>query len=282
MGKWLREPLLYFAVAGVLVFAVDTFRQKNAKPQEPKKPPQSEFLTEARKAILVRDFERKYKRKPSARELQREVDHWLDEEVLVRRARQLGLDKHDIIVRRRLAQGMRYLLVDVTPLKQPTEADLQRWLDKHPERYRLPVRVSLKHIFFDRDKRKLAARVDALAALASRRKSTSKPAQVGDPFFRGSSFANKTKKDLIRVFGAPWTETVMKLKPGTWQGPFSTVYGEHLVLVTSRTLAQKARLAQVRKRVSVDWQETRRKAANRNALDTLRRRFGLRPAAVHP
>ena len=50
---------------------------------------------------------------------------YIDEEILYREGVKLGLEKDDLIVKRRVVQKMRFLLEDMTPIAPPTQA--QRW-----------------------------------------------------------------------------------------------------------------------------------------------------------
>src|SRR5207248_607365 len=63
------------------------------------------------------------------------IQRYIDNEVLYREALALGLDRGDIIVRRRLVQKMEFLTEGLDPLPEPTDAELQAYLDAHAERY---------------------------------------------------------------------------------------------------------------------------------------------------
>ena len=52
----------------------------------------------------------------------------------------LGLDRDDIIIKRRLAQKMQFLAEDVGAAHQPTTAELKAWYAKNSARFGLPSR----------------------------------------------------------------------------------------------------------------------------------------------
>src|SRR5438093_6250053 len=69
-----------------------------------------------------------------------------DAERLYVRARKLGLDRTDLVVRRILVQKMR-LLAARTGERPPSDADLEAFYAEHRDEYRAPDRVTFWHIF---------------------------------------------------------------------------------------------------------------------------------------
>ena len=55
------------------------------------------------------------------------------EEVYYREAMALGLDKDDTVIRRRLRQKMEFVSDDIAAQAEPTDADLDAYLQAHPE-----------------------------------------------------------------------------------------------------------------------------------------------------
>ena len=52
----------------------------------------------------------------------------------------MGLDRDDTVIRRRLRQKLEFLVEDARDAAPPTDAELQAWLDAHPET--LPARAA--------------------------------------------------------------------------------------------------------------------------------------------
>jgi hypothetical protein len=80
----------------------------------------------------------------------------------------MGLDRDDLIVRRRLAQKLTFVVQDTSDLAQPTDQDLR--LIYEANRFQTPAGVSFSQIYFSREQRHDAA--DAKAASAELRHST--------------------------------------------------------------------------------------------------------------
>jgi hypothetical protein len=98
-------------------------------------------------AALREGLARHHDREPTAAELDVAVDAWIEEELLVREARVLGLDRADPIVRRRLAQKLRFSLEDADGVDDPGDEVLAAWHREHAELYRRPPRRGFTHVF---------------------------------------------------------------------------------------------------------------------------------------
>jgi len=261
--RWLREPLVHFAVLGAALFAL----QRWATP-----PARDRIVVTAEVARGLRqDHARRYGAPPTAAEESVLVRRWVDDEVLVREATRLGLDRGDIIVRRRLIQKMQFLQESLARIPVPSDAELEAWLDAHATRYAAPARVSLTHVFVAAD-----AHADpgtTAAQVAAALASGVDPARLGDPFLRGRDLPLQTESQLAGVFGASFASAVASLPAGTWSAPLRSSYGLHLVRVDAREAGRRPTLDEVRRAVTDDWTEARRDEATRTALDALRTRY---------
>jgi hypothetical protein len=209
---------------------------------------------------------------PSAEEEVALVQEWVDDEILYRRAIELGLDQNDTIVRRRLVQRMRFFLEDTYRIEPPTDAQLQAWLEEHPHEFAMPAKISFTHRFFSRGKRGTELAADARSALETLQ-NDSKAVVEGDPFFRGSTFEDITPTDIKRAFGREFEESIADLPLGQWMGPVKSSYGLHLVYVRNRTSADAPKLEAVRAKVEQDWLQAERARHNEEALAKLRARY---------
>ena len=74
----------------------------------------------------------------------------VNEELLAREALEMGLEKDDTIVRRRLAQKLKFLVEDTAHFAEPTEAELRELL-RVPYRSLPggPATVSFTQVFFN-------------------------------------------------------------------------------------------------------------------------------------
>ena len=89
----------------------------------------------------------------------------------------MGLDRDDIIIRRRLAQKLTFLTEDLAAGTVPSPEALQNFFAANAERYTVPERVSFRHRYFSTDRR-TDAYADAVAAIAAASRTVSTPPNI--------------------------------------------------------------------------------------------------------
>ena len=226
-------------------------------------------------AGLRADHQRRTGAPPTAAEEKLLIDRYVDAELQYREALALGLDRGDVIVRRRLVQKMQFLGEELEPLAEPDDEELTRYLDEHRARYAAPDRVSIEQMFVARDRHGAHTERDALV-LGERLRAGAAAATLGDPFVHGRIFAARSQAELASLFGAPFAAAVFALDGDGWSTPLSSSYGLHLVRVTGRRTLAVVTLDDVRERVTRDWRADQRGRRERRALDRLRARYDVR------
>ncbi len=267
--RCLREPLLHFALLGMLVFMVSAWRTSR-RPAE-NTAAQIE-VTAGTIAWLGEGFTRQWHRAPDADELLGLVNDYLREEVLYREALAMGLDRNDSIVRRRMAQKMEFLTQDIAAAVEPDDAALRKFFEQNAARYAKAARVSFRHVFFSKERRGMKLEADAREALAALVKGASDET-MGDPFLREHEFTDATPEDIAAAFGREFA--VASIPVGEWQGPVASGYGLHLVRVSGRSEPQAVAFETVRDSVARDFSDERRRTANRDFLDRLKARYRI-------
>ena len=118
MKKFLREPLFHFLVLGAALFAVWLWRKDAAGGDSAGRI----VVTQARIRQLETGFARTWQRPPTDQELTDLVQDFVREEVFVREATAMGLDRDDTIIRRRLRQKFEFLTEDTLESATLTDA----------------------------------------------------------------------------------------------------------------------------------------------------------------
>ena len=180
------------------------------------------------------------------------------DQVLVGEARALGLDRGDLVVERRLAQKMRFLLESESDPPEPTDHDLQAVLDTEPDAWRVPARMTLRHRFFRAERTDPEA--DAEAAVSSD--------AAGDPFIHGPTFAGDARA-LDARFGPGFAAAVSALPRATWAGPVTGSLGVHIVLIESWEESRIGTVADHREELTRRWSEARRTTLRRERTAAL-------------
>ena len=96
VGRILREPLVHFLAIGAVIFVSAVVLKQVQRPVV--------RIDAAELDQLGAYWEQQMQRPPTKAELRGIISERIDEEILAQEARRQGLDKDDIIVRRRLAQ----------------------------------------------------------------------------------------------------------------------------------------------------------------------------------
>ena len=71
------------------------------------------------------------------------VREFIREEVLYREGVALGLERDDVIVRRRIGQKMGFLIGDLAVPSEPDNETLAKYLEANRDKYREPPRLCL-------------------------------------------------------------------------------------------------------------------------------------------
>jgi peptidyl-prolyl cis-trans isomerase C len=261
-----REPLLHFVLIGALLFAFTALRQKQVEHAEIR-------ISAGEVAQLAAFWETQAQRKPTAEELRGLIEERIDEEVLAREAVRLGLDRDDIIVRRRLAQKMAFVSDDLAVVAEPAEDELREYFAAHRETYTTPDLYALRHVYFNPD-RHTTLDADAQRALQRLKRGTNAN-EVGDPFMLPLELADVSRDDIARDFGSSFADAVTGSAPGSWSGPVRSPFGVHLVKLESHTPPSTAHFEEVRDRVRDAYLGQKQREANAALRAKLRQQYRI-------
>lgn len=262
----IREPLLHFVAIGAVLFAITALREQQTEHSEIR-------ITSGEVEQLAAFWETQAQRKPTADEMRALLEERIDEEVLAREAVRLGLDRDDVIVRRRLAQKMAFVSDDLSVIAEPSEAELREYFDAHRETYATPDLYALRHVYFNPDRRP-ALDADAQRALQRLTRGANAD-EVGDPFMLPRELADVSRDDIARDFGSIFADAVTGSAPGTWSGPVRSPFGVHLVKLESHTPRSIAKFEDVRDRVREAYLAQKQREANAALRAKLREQYKI-------
>jgi len=194
------------------------------------------------------------------------LERYRDEEAMVEAALTLGIHRTDPVVRRRLVQRMELLHEDTVELREPTDAELTRFVAEHEESFGAVRTLTFEHRFFSR-----AAHGPVLAAVAAgaaERLRRGEPV-AGDPFPRRLPDAEVRVSALAARLGPDVAEAFYDAPLDQWSAPVRSAYGLHLVRVIARERRPPA-LAEVRTRARAMWRRARREEIGREMTAALR------------
>ena len=270
--KLLREPLLHFMFIGAAIYLLYGVFAEPA-PEETDK---TIVVSTGEVEWMQTAWQKRWNRPPTAEEFDGLIQQYIRETVLYREALTMGLNQHDQVIRRRLAQKLEFLARDLVALTPPTDEELQTYFDEHQDRYQEPVLYTFTQVFIDPDKRGDATLDDAekiKAALIAKGDAIEDADALGDGFMLQTYYPEKDRVEIQKQFGTGFTDSLVELSPGQWHGPVLSGYGVHLVYVSSVSDPPAPVLADVRERVAQDWKADRGEELNEQFYANLRDQY---------
>ncbi len=283
MGDWRREPTLHFLLLGAALAVVGVVAGSVHGPGDTSGSPNPT----ADRTIVVRGdqverlgraWESRWHRPPTAAELDRLVDDWVRQEVLYRSALELGLERGDDVVRRRLVEKMELLSIDARASREPTESELRERYEAEPLRWAAPELRSYTHIFFSEDARGEAAWHDARETLEDLNRMAPSPdraPELGDRFVMQHDYPDRSRAEVARHMGEHFAEELFAIEDGTWHGPERSEYGIHLVRIVEATQARPLDFDQAREAIRETLRRERMEGAEAQFYEQLRSKFEI-------
>jgi hypothetical protein len=273
------EPLVHFLLIGVVLFAAYQWRARGDSSRH------RIVITEGVVADLVAQHVAAKGREPGAGELTHLLDAYVRDEILYREGVALGLDRDDIVVKRRVRQKLEVIGEEDASTGAPTDADLAAYLAAHRERFTQPAVLTFEQVFLGH----APSSAETLRAVALRREAGGDrfdPRRLGHPSLLPARVALAPADLVAREFGASFAEAAEKAPIGEWVGPIHSSFGTHYVRVSDRTPAVDPSLGAVREQVVREWENDRRRRARDDAFARMRRAYTVsieaRPPADRP
>ncbi|WP_281973987.1 peptidylprolyl isomerase [Ruegeria faecimaris] len=241
----LKEPLFHFFLIGAAIFI---WFQIVAPENETVEDFVTITIDENDIALLSDQFEARWKRRPSGAELQALTDATIREEVLVREARKLGLDRGDSVIRSRLSQKMDFLTEAIATSVVPEDEDLEAFLQNNSERYATPSKLAFIQVFIGEEPNK-AEIEGVLAAL----RAGDEVSDLGASTLLPAYMPLTATRVIDSVFGSGFSKGLTTLDKGQWAGPIQSGYGVHLVQVQDIEPSQIPPLSEIHDAVLRDW-----------------------------
>lgn len=274
----LKEPLLHFLVLAAGLFVLSrVFSEKPAAEESG-----TIVVSEQRIKSLILSFQRTWQRPPTQQELDGFVEDYIKEEVFYREALAMGLDQDDTLIRRRLRQKLEFVAEDMANAVEPTDQQLQQYLDEHLDSYRVERRATFSHVFLSRERRRDSLDADAVQLLAKLRDADGsvEAADFGDPFPLPHYHENLREGEISGLYGREFGPTLLATEIGKWSGAIESAYGLHLTLLHEKTEGHVPKLDDVREAVRRDWYAARRAASREEFFQALRQKYKV--VVEHP
>jgi len=250
----LREPLLHFLLLGAALFAVYSYWSSDDIPGD-----QALVVSRGKIEHLAALFTRTWQRPPTREELEGLIDDYIHEEAAYREGTAIGLDRNDTIIRRRIRQKLDFVAGDLATQVEPTDEELQAYLDEHSDEFLLESQFTFRQVYFDPDRHDagLSEVVNDLVA-ALRDDPTIDAAKQGDRTLLEFRYADVSGRGVASLFGEEFAAALERIDPGMWRGPIESGYGVHAVIVDDFQPGRLPELKDVRIAVLREWEHDRR------------------------
>lgn len=255
LKRWLKEPLVHFVAIGFAIFASYALLNRNAPDTQG-----SIVVSPAKIEQLATLFSRTWQRPPTTSELKGVIDDYVKDEIYVREALALGLDKDDDAIRRRLRTKIKFLYDAESEALQPNDAALEAYLKTNTARYTTEPVIAFQQIVLRPDVRGEKIDADATAMLATLRSPGAPDAStLGDSIMLPFAIPPSSKTAIAQMFGPEFADAVETAPQGAWTGPVLSPYGLHLVRITHVERGRAQALKDIRAAVVRDWMNDERK-----------------------
>ncbi len=269
--RLLREPLLQFLALGAMLFALSGLAGKQSA-----EAPEKIVVSAAQVTNLGEGFARTWRRPPNEKELKGLIEDYVRDEVFYREGRAAGLDRDDVVIRRRVRQKMEFLAGEMS-VPEPSDAELAAYLEANSEQFRAEDQLTFRQVFLSATRR--ADTIDSeskrLAGILARADGTVDATALGDAFLLGEEFCAVSPSKVTSIFGESFAKQVFVTEKGRWQGPVSSGFGQHFVFVSGRVAGKLPPLDDIRPAVQREWANARRLEAEQKLYASLRARFEI-------
>ena len=270
MKKILSEPLIHFLFIGAVLFVgYDFFKDSSSTNST------DITITAADIKTLQANFTRTWSRPPTEKELDALIEELIRDEIALREAKAMGLDKEDVYIRKRLRTKLELLLDDFAEITSPNDTDLQQYLQDHRKDFSIPPLISLQQIYFDPKKAEgnVTKRMQTALETLVDSHPPPDPRRLGDVTMLPFNISLASPRMVSRQFGSIFTDEIMRLPVGVWSGPAKSGYGFHLVKVVEKKPARTPPLSEVRDQVEREWMAKRRQEIKEQTYENLRKQY---------
>lgn len=195
---------------------------------------------------------------------------WMQDALLYKEGRRMGLDKGDTIIKQRVIQKVIFLAQQLGGASsQVKDETLRVYFQQTRQRWRQPQRIHLVHIYL----RKPSPQKWKL--LREKLSSTKGVPRLGDSFLLGNELVLTSVTRLKSLFGQSFVTSCLKLSVGRWSGPIPSKYGAHLVKVVRKQPGRLLSFAEAKDQVLFDYLLTRKRNLRESYLKKLQQRYPI-------
>jgi len=283
LGTALREPLAHFLLAGLVMFLAVSAWEGPAVGERTIRITKDHLLVYLQGRAQVYDeetFAQLLEAMP-APERQELLEQAALQEALYREGEALDIASADPLIRQRIVQQMRLLLMEEAAAKVSlTDRELDAFYTAHRDDYRLPAQVTFTHVFLAGNDSGNGERAQAtLRRLLAADVPFENAGRYGERFLYQLNYSDADADLIGSHFGRDFAKRLFALPTGTWQGPLRSEHGRHLVLLRSQVPAREPDRVAIAAELREDALADKRNRLAQAALDRMMERYTVQADA---
>jgi len=242
LKKIISEPLVHFLLFSLIIFIL--FNNTEIVEENYKV-----IVSEGRVEQLKNDILLKKQRPHVEQELDIAIESYALNEIYLREARELGLDKGDRVIDRRLRQKMEFLLDEMASIQEPSNQELKGFYQANIDNYLTPYIYTFKQVFISTDDDAVEERIKT-----QQQRIAKGLEPQGDFSILPSQINSKSLQLVVKDFGEKFSQQLADFQTNQWIGPIESGFGKHFVFIEERQSKQAIPLPSIKEKVTQDWQ----------------------------
>ena len=260
--KLLRNPLFLFIILGLAAFILYSWLKPDNKEEI--------RVTSQIVADLVAQDEALNLKSPDEERIQELIENYIQEEIMLREAFELGYHTSDGRVRKRLLNLMRTSLQDQIP--EPSYNQLQAYFEENIQEYSTGETRTFLQIYYDPS---LNEDIPDLTTIKTQYADYLGEERAGD-FAPVSNRQIQNSYELVgRTFGKEIADAVFSAELNQWFGPMKSTAGLHYIKVLEVYAPEEARFEDVESFVSMDYVLKKTRESQDEKIELLRPKYHI-------
>ena len=241
----MKNKLFIFFIIGIFLYLIDIGLNSDED--------KNIYISDQEVISLINAWKSQVGREPTDDEISRIINNLVQEEILYREALNLGLEREDKIIKRRLAQKISFLKQE-SILKDFSQKEIIDFYKANRDKYYVPGLYTFTHKFF-------SSSSNSKERAQNHLNNSNRLYENSDPFFLGKNFAQTSSLEINSNFGSNFSLYFENSPINQWIGPYKSSFGHHNLYITEYTPGFHPNLDDIYDQVMVDLNQLKRDSA---------------------
>jgi hypothetical protein len=241
----LKNKVFIFFIIGIFLYLIDIGLNSDED--------KNIYISDQEVISLINAWKSQVGREPTDDEISRIINNLVQEEILYREALNLGLEREDKIIKRRLAQKISFLKQE-SILKDFSQKEIIDFYKANRDKYYVPDSYTFTHKFF-------ASNNNSKERAQNHLNNSNGLYENSDPFFLGKNFADVSSVEINSNFGSSFSSYFKNPPINQWIGPYKSSFGHHNLYITNYTPGFHPTLEEIYNQLLVDLNQLKRDSA---------------------